>query len=223
MMIVIAAVFALVGASSVMASDQKAQTMDPNSILFSVPTISNDLAPLDPVQGKPRQSDFTFHEDEWSQVEFFANGQLAMVQRMLKEYKPFEAANRAEYGWRNTYVRKIDRRMVISGREAVARLEAIFGLKAGPTPVLFSTTSITGRVKDGFSLPLGGGVTLYGYATLAGIPVLGALIDDNPDHHKLTDAFVKLNAAEGLVLVDWRQQMVLESVGLNRNIGVWRP
>jgi len=220
MMIVIAAVFALVGASSVMASDQKAQTMDPNSILFSVPTMSNDLAPVDPVLEKPRQSDLAFHEDEWSQVEFFANGQLAMVQRTLKEYKPFEAANHAEYRWRNTYVGKIDRAMVIFGGGAVARLEAIFGSKAGPAPVLFSTTSTTGRVKDGFSLPLGGNVTLYGYATPAGIPVLGALIGDNPDHHKLVEGFVKLNTTEGLVLVDWRQQMVLESVGSNGKIGV---
>jgi hypothetical protein len=89
--------------------------------------------------------------------------------------------------------------------------------------VLFSTTSITGRVKNGFSLPLGGSVTLYGYATLAGIPVLGALIGDNPNHHKLVEALLKLNAAEGLVLVDWRQQMVLESVRPDGNIGVWRP
>jgi hypothetical protein len=214
---------ALFGASSLTTADREAQMMDPNSILFTVPTISNDLAPLDPVRGKPRQSDFAFHEDEWSQVEFFANGQLAMVQRMLKEYKPFESANRAKYGWRNAYVREIDRAIVISGGEAVARLESIFGSKTGPTPVLFSTTSITGRVKNGFSLPLGGSVTLYGYATLAGIPVLGALIGDNPNHHKLVEALLKLNAAEGLVLVDWRQQMVLESVRPDGNIGVWRP
>jgi hypothetical protein len=198
--------------------------MDPNSILFTVPTISNDLAPLDPVAGKLRQSDFAFHEDEWSQVEFFANGRLAMVQRMLKEYKAFEAANRAKYGWRKTYVREIDRTMVISGREAVSQLEAIFGSKAGPAPVLLSSTaSIIGRVKDGFSLPLGGNVTLYGYATPAGIPVLGALIGDNPNHQKLTEALITLNAAEGLVLVGWRQQMVLESVPPDGNIRVSRP
>lgn len=70
----------------------KTVNVDPNSILFSVPTLSNDLAPLDPV--------FAFHEDEWSQVEFFTNGQLAMVQRMLEEYKLFEAANRAKHNRR---------------------------------------------------------------------------------------------------------------------------
>jgi hypothetical protein len=78
-------------------------------------------------------------------------------------------------------------------------------------------------VKDGFSLPLGGSITLYGYTSPAGIPVLGALAGDNPDHDRLVEAFIKLNATEGLLLVDWRQQMALEAIAANGNIEVWRP
>jgi hypothetical protein len=206
-----------------MVSDDKVQWVDRKSILFSLPTISGDLPRLEPVERELRESDCAFHEDDWSQVEFVANGQLAMVQRVLKEYKPFEAANRTEYGWRRIYARKIDRASVICGGDAVPRLEVIVRSKVGPAPVLLSADPIPGRVKDGFSLRLGGEVTLYGYATPAGIPVLGALIGDNPVHHKLTEAFLNLNAAEGLVLVDWRQQMILGSVGPDGNIRVWRP
>jgi hypothetical protein len=197
--------------------------MDPKAILFSVPTISNDLAPLEPVENELHQSDFAFHEDDWSQVEFFPKSQLATVQRKLTDFKSFEAANRAKYGWRNIYLREIDRAAVIVGSRALSRLEATLGSKSGPAPLLFSSTSITGRVKYGFSLALGGGVTLYGYATSVGIPVLGALVDDNPDHHRLIEAFVKLNAAEGLVLVDWRQQTTLVSVRSDGKIEAWRP
>jgi hypothetical protein len=68
-------------------------------------------------------------------------------------------------------------------------------------------------VKGGFSLRLGGSVTLYGYAIPAGIPVLAALLGDNPDDHRLVEAFARLNAAEELVLVDWRQQF---STGIGR-------
>jgi hypothetical protein len=96
-------------------------------------------------------------------------------------------------------------------------------LKVGPAPVLLSAGSIPGRVKGGFSLELGRDVTMYGYATPDGIPVLGALLGHDPDHHKLIEAFIKLNAAEGLVLVDWRQQFVLESADADGNIKVWRP
>src|SRR5215469_9023072 len=91
-------------------------TIDPNRILFTVPTISNDLAALEPVGEADGDA---FHEDDWSQIEFFPKQQLATVQRMLEAYKPFEAANRVEHGWRNVYVRKIDRTPVIPGSDAV--------------------------------------------------------------------------------------------------------
>lgn len=195
-------------------------TIDPHSILFTVPTISNDLAALEPV-GEADGDDF--HEDDWSQIEFFPKQQLATVQRMLGEYKPFEAANRTKHGWRNVYVRKIDRTPVIAGGDAVARLEAMLALKAGSAPVLLSSGSVAGRVVNGFSLTLGSDVMLYGYATPAGIPVLGALLGDDPDQRKLIEAFIKLNAAAGLILVDWVQQFVLEAADSDENLKMWRP
>jgi hypothetical protein len=63
------------------------------------------------VEGEPSQSEFAFHEDDWSQVEFFSNGQLATVHRMLEAYKPFEAAIASTLAGANfTYVRSIGRR-----------------------------------------------------------------------------------------------------------------
>jgi hypothetical protein len=198
--------------------------MDLSSALFIVPTIPNDLPPLEPVVGEPDEAGIVLHEDEWSQVELFPKGQLASAQKILNAYKPFEAAHRAAAGWRQVYVREIDRTAVIPGRDAVARLEAILGTKVGPAPLLYSPGSIPERVMHGFSLPLGGGAALYGYATPAGIPVLGALIgDDDSGHAKLREAFVKLHAAAGLVLVDWRGQFVLQSADANGQLDVWRP
>ena len=89
--------------------------------------------------------------------------------------------------------------------------------------VLYSTSTAGGRVKDGFVLPLGGNVTLYGYTTDEGIPVLGASVGQNPDDLKLVEAFTKLNTSAGLVLVDWRAQMLLISTKESGQIDVWRP
>jgi hypothetical protein len=105
--------------------------VDPNSILFTVPTISNDLAPLEPVEGETRESDFAFHKVEWSQIEFFPKGRLVTMQSILRTYKPFEAANRTEHAWRNVYAREIDRAAVIPDIGAVGRLEVMVGLKVG--------------------------------------------------------------------------------------------
>lgn len=66
-------------------------------------------------------------------------------------------------------------------------------------------------------------MTLYGYVTDLGIPVLGANVGENPDDFKLTDAFMKLNANAGLILVDWRAQVVLVSVNKSGQIDIWRP
>ena len=185
--------------------------------------MSDDIAPLEPVDHPAGDAEFRFHEDEWSQIEFFPKARLGEVQRLLKEYKPFEQAHRVQAGWREVYVRKVERVPVISGAQPVQRLEKLLVIEAGPAPLLYSSRMVSGRVKDGFSLPLGGGVTLYGYVAGQGIPVLGAIVSGSPDEFKLTQAFKTLNSGHGLVLVDWRSQLVLVSVGSSGQIEHWRP
>jgi hypothetical protein len=219
----LASLLAFIGVASAAPPQHGIQTTDPRSILFSIPTLSDDIAPLEPVLRQPSTSDFVFHEDEWSQVEFFPKSQLREVQRLLTEYKPFEQAHRVQHGWREVCVRKVQRVPVLSGAQSIQRLEKVLGVKAGPAPMLFSSNAVTGRVKDGFSLPLGGNVTLYGYVGRQGIPILGAIVGRNPDDRKLTEAFIKLNSSDRLVLVDWRSQLVLVSVSATGQIEVWRP
>jgi hypothetical protein len=205
------------------ASEGEPQFLDPQTILFSIPTISNDLAPMEPVLQRPEASCHFINEDDWSQVEFFPKSQLAEVQRMLRDYKQFEAAHRLEHGWKKAYIRDIARHAVIANPKALDRLVMKIGAQAGPAAIIFSGNSIVGRVANGFTIPLGGNVVLYGYETSAGIEVLGASVGSDPDDRKLTEVFAKLNRDEGLILVDWVQQLVLVSVGHDGQIGVFRP
>jgi hypothetical protein len=218
-----ASLLAFVGVTGSAQPQQKIQMVDPKTILFSVPTLSDDIAMLERVDRAPNDSDFIFHEDEWSQVEFLPKSQLPEIKRMLKELKSFEQAQRVQSGWRNVYIRKIQRIAVVSGSQPIQQLEKILGAKAGSAPILSSTSTVAGRVKDGFTLPLGGNVTLYGYVTEQGIPILGASVGNNPDDFKLTQAFTKLSSSNGLVLVDWRAQMLLMSVSESGQIDVWKP
>ncbi|MBX3628130.1 MAG: hypothetical protein KF892_24180 [Rhizobacter sp.] len=219
----IASLLASVGVVSAAQPQPKVQTVDPKTILFTTPTLSNDIADLVAVNREPGNDDFVFHEDEWSQVEFFPKEQLSEVQRLLNEYKKFEQAHRVKHGWREVYVRKIQRVPVVSGPHPVRQLEQLLGSRAGAAPMLFSSSTISGSVKNGFSLPLGGNVTLYGYTDGQKIPVLGAIVGRNPDDSRLTQAFLKLSSSKGLILVDWRSQLVLVSVASSGNIEVWRP
>jgi hypothetical protein len=219
----LASLLAAIGVASPAHGQPKVQTMDPKAILYSTPTLSNDIAELVPVLAKPGSSDFVFHEDEWSQVEFLPKSQLPEVQRLLKEFKSFEQEHRAQYGWRQVYVRRLQRLPVISGDQPLQQLEAVLGVHAGEAPMLFSSGTVSGRVRNGFSLPLGGNVTLYGYTEGTAIRVLGAIVGRNPDNFKLVQAFMKLNASAGLILVDWRAQQVLVSVAPSGSIQAWRP
>ncbi|WP_050027738.1 hypothetical protein [Verrucomicrobium sp. BvORR034] len=214
---------ALLGIASSAQSQQSIQSIDPSKILFSIPTLSEDIAELEPVKQAPGKDACMFHEDEWTQVEFFAKSQLTEVQRLLKEYNQFEQANRVKHGWLKPYIRRIKRTSVIKGASPVEVLEKLLERKAGPGPILLSSSTVAGRVKDGFSLALGGNVTLYGYSDAEGTPVLGAHVGKDGEDIKLTQVFMKLNAAEGLILVDWRAQIILTAVTASGQIDVWRP
>jgi len=142
---------------------------------------------------------------------------------MLREYKPFEAANRERTGWKKPFVRKIARQSVVRGSKIPGRLAALVGARVALAPIVMSAPSIGGRVKNGFTIPLGGNVTLYGCENGAGLPVLAASLGRDPVDHNLTEAFARLNAEEGLILVDWRQQLLLTGVEADGNIRVWQP
>lgn len=219
----ITSLFALLGIKGITHGQQPVQSIDPSKILFSIPTLSEDIAELEPVKQAPGKDDCIFHEDEWTQVEFFAKSQLTEVQRLLKEYSQFEQVNRMKHGWLKPYIRRIKRTPVINGPQPAEVMEKLLDCKAGPAPILRSSSTVAGRVKNGFSLPLGENVTLYGYSDAQGAPVLGAYVGKDGEDIKLTQAFMKLSAAEGLILVDWRSQIILTSVTASGQIDVWRP
>jgi len=198
------------------------QMVDPSKILFSGPTIADDLPPLEPLTGPPIVGAFALHEDEWTQNEFLPKAILPEIRRMLSELKAFEAANRAGPGWRNIYIRKLERAPLMAGKTALEHLQAVLGARVGPAPLVTSVEGVA-RVSNGFTLEIGRNVHLYGYADESGIPVIAADLGPNPDDQRLVEAFAKLNASDGLVFVDWRQQLLLVSAAADGNIEVWRP
>jgi hypothetical protein len=197
------------------------QMMNPNDILMSIPTISEDLAALDDA-GQVGEADLVFHEDDWTQVEFYDRARLEDIKAKLSEFKVFEQANRQKHGWKNVYVRKIARTPMIAGPDPVARLASLLGAKPAAAPVITSAGHVTGRVRNGFTLPLGGNITLYGFTEDSRIPVLGASVGAGADNLKLTGAFMKLSDAERLIMVDWRGQMILVGAK-DGTIEVWQP
>ena len=214
---------AIFSASSVAQPTSKVETIDPGTVRYSMPTVAADslefAAPSrESFEGAPQ-----FHEDEWSQVEFFPASRLGEIKKLLSEYKPFEQANREQHGWSNIFARRIARHPVVAGSNAVERISKALYAQAGNAPILFVGSGPLGQVKRGFSVPLAPGVVLYGLKNEKGVDVLAAHLSQGADDMALTRAFVSLHGAEGLCLVDWRSQMILVSGGADSDIVVWRP
>ncbi len=205
------------------AAEPKVEVIDPGTILFSIPTLSNELPPLEAVDADQTSGDVFFHEDDWRQLEFFPADRIPEVQSMLTALKAFSAEHRERSGWKRVYVRALAAAPVVAGQDAVQALADLLDATLGPAPILHASNAITGRVESGFTLPVGGNIQLYGHTDGNGIPVLGASVGPAPDDTRLTDTFVALNRAYGLVLVDWQQQFMLLSPENDGKLRVWQP
>ena len=212
----------LFATASTSAFAQNVTAMDPRSILFSIPTLADDMATLDPVERAPSDADPVFHEDEWRQLEFFSPTRTEEIQNKLRALNAFEAAHRVQSGWTQAYVRQLPAAPVIAGPSALDSVSRSVGAGIGPAPIMFhGANSITGRIHNGFSLLLGQRAWLYGFRDETGIPVLGAMLQ-NADDQLLTSAFARLYQSDQLILVDWRAQMLLTNLA-GGQIGVWSP
>lgn len=204
--------------------EQQVVMVDPATILASISTLSDDAAPVEESTGKIAPGDLAFHEDDWRQIEFFPASREAEIRRTLAELLLFEKAHQKGDGWDKIYLRKLDVMPVLSGSDARDALLAELGETARPAPILFyGDNVVVGRVAHGFSVPIGRSVALYGFQDSTGIPVLGASVQPGSDDLALTRVFAKLSASHHLIMVDWRQHLLLLGVAPGGDFEIWHP
>ncbi|WP_213947449.1 hypothetical protein [Luteibacter sp. dw_328] len=202
-------------------ADVEKKTIDVTSIRYSMPTVASDVLTF----VVPTQASFEgapqFHEDEWCQIEILPAASLKELQTTLAEYKIFEEAHRLQYGWSQIFSRRLTRTVLIEGTDAVDKLAVLFGTAPTNSPILTTTSRPLGQVESGFAIKPLSDVLLYGVADERGITALGAMVQG--DDRQLSQVFAKLHSSFGFMLVDWRQQLALCSVGLDGNFAIWRP
>jgi hypothetical protein len=220
---IVACIMGLLGLGAQATAQEEVAYIDPKNILFSVPTLSNDIPELQKISVDEVNKSCVFHEDDWAQVEFFPKVYLPEIQKILIVYKEHELKNRTNSGWKNVYIRKVTRELMFKGNDALKEFSDLVQSKPGPAPTIISGGGVPTTYKNGFSLPIGGNIVIYGTVDGNGISTIGASVGENPDDTKLTKAFAVLNAGRGLILVDWKSQLVLQSVAATGDIEVWRP
>jgi len=200
---------------------QQVAKIDTSNFLYSVPTISSEIAKAENTSAGPEKNDLVVYEDNWCQVEFLLASQLEKVKTMLTDYKKFESENRTKYGWKNVYVRIFEKESILSGK---ADLNSVMSLlKQNKNGNLFlSSTEGNAKANNGFSIYIGGNISLYGTTTERGIHELCAEVGQKPDNKNLMKTFSLLNEKCHIILVDWIGQVVLIE-GKSNEKYVWKP
>jgi hypothetical protein len=164
----------------------KIEWVDPQTILFSLPTIENTMPPLvdDDVTGA-----FAMHEDDWRQRELVST---AFAPEIVAELAAIQALLAAQTGagFATLHVRERLPTPLHGQHLALADVEAALG-----RPARRDLTVGGQRVAGGFALE-SAGARVYGYEHEGRVAALG-VVDGLPP------ALAELARARGLVLVDW--------------------
>lgn len=213
----ISGLLAVVGLSA--NAEKAVEKVNPNDILYSMPTISGDkidfqIPTEESFEGAPQ-----FHEDDWCQLEFYPTSRLSEIQKQLTQYKLFESKNRVASGWKNIFIRENARSKFEFGSELLASL--LNAIKAS-SPILTTSSKPLGQVKHGFTINLGDGAFLYGIEQDNKVISIGATVYSDAGNQLLTNAYTAISKSNELVLVDWRAQMIMVGSS-NGKMQVWKP
>lgn len=185
--------------------EMKTATVNPKDILFSLPTISNELPDIEEGSTKLGKRVLELHEDDWRQIELVALTLEASIETDLRAVARIHQKHRKSAGFDALHVRK----EVPSPLEGTwLTLDELRG-SLGETASWFDGVSfrgVAGLVAGGFAVKMASGLTLYGLQWGGRVQVL-ALRPPEGVSSASAEGDVRMLAAlatrHQLCLVDW--------------------
>jgi hypothetical protein len=176
-------------------------TMSPNDILFSLPTISDDMAvATGDILPSPRI--FAIHEDDWRQVEFIARKYSTDIEAELADIRRIYQEQRAGVGFKKVHIRKRIPNPLSGVKLALRELEAVLSPPGKFEGVGFDRTR--GTIPGSFAWSLDENCVIWGITDESGhvtrLCLLGSL---GPRATQVSGQFAKLASEHQLALVDW--------------------
>ncbi|HEX5746212.1 MAG TPA: hypothetical protein VFZ09_08205 [Archangium sp.] len=177
--------------------------MNPRDILYSLPTLSNELPGLEEGSAQPGQRVLELHEDEWRQLELVAHTLEASIEKDMRAVARIHQKHRQGAGFDAIHIRKEVPSPLEGTWLTLEELRGDLGEKSSWWDgVSFQGTA--GRVAGGFAVKQPSGLTLYGQQRGGRIQVLALRSPEG-----LTGAEEDLRRVAGfaarhqLYLVDW--------------------
>ena len=165
---------------------RKVQSVDPDTILFSLPTVADVIPEPEPIDRD--LSSFRLSEDDWLQLELVPRAVVAQAQPDLDAIRRILDQERQGIGFKQLHVRKA-LPSPFAGHELL--LETLRGDFGATRTVAYVGSK--GVLPDCFAFDLASGAVLYGQAQGGRVTSLGLSARDD-------DALARLG---GLTLIDW--------------------
>jgi hypothetical protein len=186
--------------------DGQLELIDPNELLFSLPTINDGIPAVEIGTGFAGEAGaMLIHEDEWRQEEFIPVANRGFVAETLSQHASHRAIHAQGLGFREVFVRTeppVPLQTLGLKRDEIRRgiLSEIAPLHLeGPT---------SARVRGGFALPLPDvgyvyGQEVGGVVTALGIGLVGSGVGS-------LERVVSLSRRNELLFVDWVRGVTVE-------------
>jgi hypothetical protein len=170
------------------------ERIDPKKILFSLPTINDELPTSDgpPVDG----SELVLAEDDWRQCELVVRDHRSEIEDELEMIRKIHESERAGVGFRNLHVRTA---VTVPLPFAKISLADVRALAPGGIQTRLCFRGMPRSISEGFAIQRGDGTWLYGITAGIGVKVLGV----HPAFPKDPGDLGAFAVARGLLLVDW--------------------
>lgn len=187
-------------------SDAPVQMIDPNELLFSLPTLC-DAIPATSSAPVPAEA-HVIREDDWRQMEFVAAADRDAIAAELARLHEFKLKHRKGIGWDEVYVRKGRNDALAPLGISWPRVKEI--LPGTERPLAIDTLGKPALIPGGFALEAAHGIVLYGQQSGGKLVSLSLeVVAEKPDFDAARPLLQSLCTRLGLDLVNWYGEEIL--------------
>lgn len=184
--------------------EQEVTTVDPKSLLYSLPTLSDEMPGLAEGTTKQGRATLELHEDDWRQLEFVSLSLQESVEKEMQSIARIHTQHREGPGFNALHIRSGVPRPLEGTRLTRAELHGALGESTMWLEGL-SLQGVEGLVEGGFAARLASGLFVYGIEREEGVSVLG--VEWEPRSGAALDEDTRLLTALAnrwqLGLIDW--------------------
>jgi len=176
--------------------------IDPNKVLFSLPTLDTALPKIDDDEC-PREDRLIIHEDDWRQIEFVSTSHLSGIESELRSIEKIFQGNRVGRGFREIHTRREIGAPLFDTLLAFGKARPKLGSRQEFKGVSFA--GIPSSIEKGFAFETEFGMTFYGQQSDGVVKSLCRTMRNNSgrDLNAAAKRLAGFTAANNLVYVDW--------------------